>query len=113
MLPVSSLLPESSGNTSTEQTIVFGIDHFVTLTDGFFESQTVNYRDSSTHIFNQFSLRQFLGSPRDAFAAHAEHIGNKVVRHYQFVRVKAVVAKEQPTAKLLFDSVETIANGGL
>jgi hypothetical protein len=54
-----------------------------------------------------------LGSQRYTFAAHAEHIGDKVVRHYQFIRIKAVVAKQQPAAKLLFDRMQTVANCGL
>ena len=111
--PVSLTLTESSGDTSAEQTVIFVINDFVTLAGSFFQSLPVNYRDSSAHIFNQFFLRQLLGSQGDAFAAHTEHIGNKVVRHYQLVRVKAIVAEQQPTAKLLFDGMETIANGGL
>ena len=110
---VSLTLTESSGDTSAEQTVIFVINDFVTLAGSFFQSLPVNYRDSSAHIFNQFSLCQFLGSQCNAFAAHAEHIGNKVVRHHQFVRVQAVVAEQQPTAKLLFDGMETVANSGL
>ncbi len=110
---MSPVLTESSGNASAEQTIVFVVDDFVTLADGFFQSLAVNYRDSSAHIFNQFSFGKFLGSQRDAFTSHSEHIGDKVVRHYQLIRVQTVVAEQQPTAKLLFDGVETIANGGL
>ena len=104
---------ESSGHTSAEQTVVFVIDDFVTFADGFFQSLPVNYRDSSANIFNQFSLRQLLGSQRYTFAAHAQHIGDKVVRHYQLIRIQTVVAEQQPTAKLLFDGVETIADGSL
>ena len=104
---------ESSGHTSAEQTVVFVIDDFVTFADGFFQALPVNYRDSSANIFNQFSLRQFLGSQRDTFAAHAEHIGNQVVRHYQYIRVQTVVAEQKPAAKLLLDRMQTIANGGL
>ncbi len=110
---MSLTLTESSGDTSAEQTVVFAIDDFVALASSFFQSLPVDYRDSSAHIFDQFFLRQFLGSQCNAFAAHAEHIGNKVVRHHQFVRVQAVVAEQQPTAKLLFEGMETIANGGL
>ncbi len=110
---MSPVLPESSRHTSAEQAVVFVIDDLVTLADGFFQSLTVNYRDSSAHVFNQFFLCQFLSSQRNAFAAHAEHIGDKVVRHHQIVRVQTVVTKQKPTAKLFFDGVETIANGGL
>jgi hypothetical protein len=58
-------------------------------------------------------LRQFLGSQRDTFAPHTEHIGNKVVRHYQLIRVQTVMAEQQPPAKLLFDGMQTVAHGGL
>ncbi len=89
------------------------IDYFVTLADGFFQALTVNYYDDSASIFNQTSFGNSLGSQRYTFAAHAEHIGDKVVRHYQFIRIKAVVAKQQPAAKLLFDRMQTVANCGL
>ena len=110
---MSLVLPESSGDTSAEQPVVFVVDHCVTFADCFFQSLPVNYHDRSANIFYQFSLRQFLGSQRDTFAPHAQHIGDKVVRHYQLVRVQTVVAQQQPTAQLLFDGMETIANGGL
>ncbi len=110
---MSLVLPESSGNTSAEKTVVFVIDDLVTLANGFFQPLPVNYRDSSAKIFNQFFLCQFLGSQRYTFAAHAEHIGNQVVGHYQFVRIQTVVAEQQPTTKLLFDGMETVAHGGL
>ena len=35
------------------------------------------------------------------------------MRHYQFIRVQAVVAEEQPAAKLLVDRMKAVANGGL
>jgi hypothetical protein len=107
------VLPETSGDTSAEQTVVFIIDDFITLADGFFQALPVNYRNSSANVFNQFSLRQFLSRQRNAFAAHTEHIGDKVVRHYQFIRVNPVVDKQQPAAKLLFNRMQTVANGGL
>ncbi len=110
---MSPILPEGSGDTSAKQTVVFVINDFVTFADGFFQSLPVDYRDSSAHVFNQFFLCQFLSSQRNTFSAHAEHIGDKVVRHHQLVRVQTVVTKQKPTAKLFFDGVETIANGGL
>ena len=110
---MSPVLPESSGDASAQKTIVFVIDYFITLADRFFQPLPIYYRDCSPYIFNQFSLRQFLSSQRDTFAAHTQHIRDQVVRHHQRVRVQTVVAEQQPTAELLFDGVQTIANGGL
>ncbi len=81
----SPVLAESSGHTSAEQTVILVVDYLVTLADGIFQTAPVNYRDSSTNIFNQFSLRQFLSRQRDTFTANTKHIGDKVVRHYQLV----------------------------
>ena len=110
---MSGALSEGSGNASAEQSVVFVVDDFITLADGDFQTLPVNHRHRSALVGNQFSFGEFLRRQRNAFAPHAEHIGNKVVRHHQFVRVEAVVTQEQPTAKLLFERVETIANGGL
>lgn len=106
-------LPESSGNTSAEQTVIFVIDDFVTLADRFFQPLPVNYCYRSPIVCNQFFRCKFSGSQRYAFAPHAEHIGNEVVRHHQLIRMKAVVAQKQPPAKLLFDRMQTVANGSL
>ena len=110
---MSLVLPESSGDTSAEQPVVFVIDHRVTLADGFLQPWPVNYRNRSPNILNQFSLRQFLRCQRDTFAAHPQHVRDQVVRHYQLVRVQSVVAQQQPPTKLLFNRVQTIADGGL
>lgn len=45
-----------------------------------------------------------------AFAADAQHIGDEVLSHAQFVRVQSVKSQEQPPAQLLIDFVMAIAN---
>ena len=84
---MSPVLPEGSGNASAEQAVVFGIDDRVTLANGSFQALTVDDGNRAANISNQFSLRQFLSRQRNTFTANSEHIGNKVVRHYQVIRI--------------------------
>lgn len=110
---MSRISGKCSSHPPSQQTVVFGIDDPITLADDFFQTLAVDYRNRSANIFNQFLLGEFLSRQRDAFAAHAEHIGYQVVRHHQLVRVEAVVAQKQPAAELLFNGMQAITNGGL
>lgn len=69
-----SLLPESSGNTSAEQTVIFVIDYVVTFANSFFQSLAVEDGYGSANILDQFFFSQFPRSHRYPFAANTDHI---------------------------------------
>nr|GEU28278.1 hypothetical protein [Tanacetum cinerariifolium] len=50
---------------------------------------------------------QLAGRAGDAFAAHAQHVGNHFLGYFQFVRQRAVQAFKQPAAQALFDAAVT------
>ena len=41
---------------------------------------------------------QFAGRFGDAFTAHAQHVGNELLRHGEFVRRQPIEAQQQPAA---------------
>ena len=45
-----------------------------------------------------------------AFAAHAEHVGDQLLRHHQLVAVQPVQAQQQPAAQLLVERVVPVAD---
>ena len=68
-----------------EQAIGFRFDHLVALADPRFQSRSVQHRDVATAIINLSRFLQFACGLRDAFAAHAEHIGDQFLGHDQLV----------------------------
>ena len=75
-----------------EQAIGFRFDHLVALADPRFQSRPVQHRDVATAVINQSRLLQFPGGLRDAFAAHAQHIGDQFLGHDQLIRSEPVEA---------------------
>ena len=83
----SSGLPESSADAAAEKAVIFVIDDLVTFADGIFQALPVNQDNCPTSVCDQTFFSEFLGGERNSFAAHTEHIGDKVVRHNQFIRI--------------------------
>ncbi|MNL28984.1 hypothetical protein D3C87_1506540 [compost metagenome] len=61
-------------------------------------------------IPNEASLLQMAGGLRDAFAPHAQHVGDQLLRHDQFVGLQPVQAEQKPPAKLLVQRVMAVAH---
>jgi hypothetical protein len=63
-----------------EQTIVLALDDRIALAHLRFQPRAVEHDNAATALMNQSRFLQLSGSLRDAFAAHAQHIGNQTLR---------------------------------
>ena len=64
-------------------------------------------------VSDQSRRLQLSGGFGDAFAAHAEHVGDQFLRHRKLVRLQAIQTQQQPAAQLLVDRVMPVADRGL
>ena len=69
-----------------EQAIEFRFDHLVALANPRFQSQSIQHRDVATSIINQSRFLQFFCGLCNAFAAHAQIVGDQFLGHGQLVR---------------------------
>src|SRR5687768_18331793 len=98
------------GYESAEQTVVFINYDLVTLADIRFQALADHYRDSAAYILDQSLFLQMVSGDRHTFAAYAEDVGDQFMRHCQLIGLELIVIDKQPAAKLLFDTVETVAD---
>ena len=68
----------------------FFLDYVVAFTNAGFQSRPVKYRDVTTAVTNQTRALQIPGGFRDAFSAYAEHAGNQLLGHGQFIRGQSI-----------------------
>ena len=68
-----------------EQAIELLFDHVVALANPRFQSRSIQHGDVTTVVINQSRSLQFPCRLRDAFAAHAQHIGDQFLGHVQLV----------------------------
>lgn len=106
-------LVERPRNAAAEKTIELGIDDRVAFAGRLFKPLTVEDRDSTSCILDELFGGELLRCERYAFTPDAKHIRDKVVGHDEVVVEQAVVAEQQPPAKLLFDRVQPVADSGL
>ena len=66
---------------SGEQAIGFSYDNLVALADPRCQSRPVQNLDVATAVINKSLSLHFAGGLRDAFAAHARHIGDQFLSH--------------------------------
>ena len=76
---------------SSEQTIKLVFHHPVTFADSVFEFLAVEDLNMTAHVTDRSGILQAAGSHGDAFAANAQHIGDQLLSHDQFVCLKPVV----------------------
>src|SRR4030095_11131156 len=95
------------------QAIVLALDHAITLAHGPLQLQSVEHRDATAGIPDYPGPLKLTGGLCDTRARDAEHVGDQLLSHLQFVGLKAVQAKEQPSTQLLVDRVMAITDGGL
>jgi hypothetical protein len=69
--------------------------------------------DATAAIVNHTGVLQVSGGYRDALAASAEHVGDKLLGHEKVETVFPVLTHKQPTAESLFHRMKTVADGGL
>ena len=78
------------GSGIAEQAMEFFLDHVVAFTNAGLQSRPVQCRDVTTAVAYQTSALQIPGGFRDAFAADAEHAGNQLLCHRQFIRGQSI-----------------------
>ena len=97
----------------TQQPIELVFDHLVTLANCRFQLLAIEDLDVTADVTDRPGILQSARSHGHAFAAHPQHAGNQFLSHDQFVSLHAVVAEQQPAAKLLLNCVKTVANSRL
>jgi hypothetical protein len=67
----------------------------------------------ATMVTNEPGVLQMGSLLRDGFTTHTQHVGDKLLRHDEFVGRQAIVAEKQPTTKLLLHGMKPVADGRL
>ena len=98
---------------SREQSVVFALDDCVALAGAGFQTRAIEDRDAPPGVLNEARFLQLESGLCDAFAANAEHVGNKFLRHHQFGTLQPIQAQQKPAAQLLIEGMVPIAYCGL
>jgi hypothetical protein len=53
------------------------------------------------------------GRNGDALPPSAQHVGDKLLRHYNFGAIQSIMAQEQPSAETLFQWMQAVADSRL
>src|SRR5215203_5127112 len=77
------------------------------------ESRLVANNESSTAVIDQLALPQRLGNTSHTWTMYAEYSSNVLVRDLEFVAAASLMERQQPTAKALFDRMESVADHAL
>ena len=73
-----------------QQPVCLGLDYQVALAAEPFQAGPVQYRDLPSAVLDDALALQFSGRFGDAFAAHAEHVGDQFLGHGQVIAVQAI-----------------------
>ena len=80
-----------------KQPIVFFFNDCVALTAALLQSLTIkDDGNMSSRIANQAGLLQFEGTLPNTFATHAQHVGDELLRHNEFIALQSIKTQEQP-----------------
>ena len=96
-----------------EQSVVFALDDCVALAGARFQTCAIEDRDAPPGVLNETRFLQLERALGDAFAANAEHVGDKFLRHHQFGTLQPIQAQQKPAAQLLIEGMVPIAYCGL
>ena len=96
-----------------EQTVQLLGDHFVAFAAGRLQSLSIENGDHATVIINQPGLLEGARHGSHGGAAHAEHLGQELMRELELVSAHPVVAHQQPATNAFLDGVTTVADDGL
>ena len=77
------------------------VDHGVALAASALELRAVQDGDVASRIADHPVCLQFVRGPGDAFAAHAEHVGDHLLAHEDFGSLQPVQVHQQPAAQSL------------
>src|SRR6202521_59477 len=96
-------------NNVRQETIELRLDHLVALTGPRLQARAIEHRDLASLVTDQPGVLQLAGGFGNAFAAHAQHVGDQFLGHGEFVRLQTIEAQQQPSAQLLVDRMMPIA----
>lgn len=85
----------------------------VTTARRLFEAATVEHFDIAADITNQAGFLHDAGRRGDAAAAHAKHVGEKLVRQLEMVPTRSVMRHQEPARQPVADIMKARASGGL
>src|SRR6266542_5311647 len=111
--PFPNKIRQVLDGSSSHQPLVFGADELVALASGFLEPFAVEDADSSAAVVDDLAALQHAGRSRDAGAADAKHLRQKLLRQDDLVAGDPVVRHEQPSCAPLLDRMDAVAGGGL
>ncbi|PXX38040.1 hypothetical protein NA66_100318 [Burkholderia pyrrocinia] len=86
-----------------KQAVEFSPDHAVAFAHTLFEPGAIQYLDVSIVGADQSGILKFQRSFRHALPSDTEHVGDQLLRHFQFARWQPVETEQQPAAQLLID----------
>ncbi len=108
-----SLADKVFSNVLAEQAVILVRDYLIAFTADPFEALAVNDIYRTSCILDIAPILQMPGGDGYALTADAEHICNEIVRHNELIRRQLVMVYKEPTAKLLLDAVEPVADCSL
>src|ERR1700676_4042779 len=96
-------------NDVGQETIELRLYYLVALTGPRLQTRAIEHADPASLVTDQPGVLQLPGGFGDAFAAHAQHVGDQFLGHGEFVRLQAIETEQQPPAQLLVDRMMPIA----
>jgi hypothetical protein len=98
---------------SRKKSFRFPHDQRIALAHAGLEAFAVDDGNHASRILDDSRSLQRIGHHADPFAAHAEHVRDRLLRHPDAAVCASVHAHEHPAAPLLLDGVMTVAYGRL
>jgi hypothetical protein len=97
----------------TDQSIQFVVYNLVTLTDHGFQALSIEDRDVASRIVNQTCILQSSSRDCHALPPTAQHVCDKLLRHWDFGAIQSVMIQEQLSAETLLQWMEAVADSRL
>src|SRR5262249_19343595 len=92
-----------------QEPIVFLFHDVVTLTRSLGQGLTIQNADLPTPVANQSRLLEDTGCHRNAGSSYAQHLREKFLSQWNFIRIDDFAANQQPSTKARFQCMEPIA----
>src|ERR1051325_7793115 len=96
-----------------EQAVEVAPQRVVALAGARLEAGAVGDLDAAALVADEPGARQLAGGHGDARTAHAEHLGEELLREVEFARADAVLGHQEPAAHPLLHAVHVIAGSRL
>lgn len=107
-----SLCRGVTGGIFADQIAVKIIEHGIAAAGGGLHAFSVEKLDLSTGAFDQTKVLQSGCGKRNTLTPDAENIRDLLMRYLEASCLLIIVTHQQPSAELLFDAVQAVADGG-